>query len=155
VKWLRRHLLPILHKRLGKYELLHVEAALLAAAFRDEKGLAATRELMAAGQPEAIRLRALETLAAVRDASVLENAGKLLGAAGGLSMKGRGQVLAALGRLEDDRVAAVVLGRYAKMAAELKPRAVELLTQRPAWGKALMKAIADKRVPAGVLNVNQ
>jgi putative heme-binding domain-containing protein len=153
VRWLRQRLLPIVTKQFGKDQPLRIEAALLAAAFRDDRGLAATRDLLAASQPEATRLRALETLAALRDPAVLDNAGKLLGA--GLSVKGRGQVLAALGRLEDGRVAAVVLGQYATMEPELKPRAVELLTQRSAWGKALLKAVAARKLPPGVLNVNQ
>src|SRR5262249_23444588 len=153
VKWLRERLLPVLVKQMGKDRPLRVEAALLAATFRDDGGLAATRELLAAGQPEAIRVRALEALASVRDPGVLDSAGTLLGP--GMSVQARGQVLAALGRLEDVRVAAFVLGRYAKMEPDLKPRAVELLTQRPAWGKALLRAVADKKIPPGVLNVNQ
>src|SRR5262249_42571166 len=61
----------------------------------------------------------------------------------------------ALGRLDDAKVATVVLGRYAKLGLEVQPRAIELLTQRATWGKALMKAVADKKVSASVLNVNQ
>ena len=110
---------------------------------------------MAKNQPEAVRLRALEALVAVRDAGVLNSAGALLAEGKTLSMPFRGQVLAALGKLDDDRVAGVVLDRYARMEADLKPRAVELLTQRSRWGKALLTAVADKKVPAGVLNVNQ
>jgi putative membrane-bound dehydrogenase-like protein len=155
VRSLRQRLLPVVLKQIGQDRPLHVEAALLAATFRDPKGLAATRNLLAARQPEALRLRALDTLAAVRDAGILERADYVIGAEGGLSVQGRGQVLAALGRLEDDRVGVFVLRHYAKMPAELKPRAVELLTQRAAWGKALMKAIADKKIAPGVLNVNQ
>src|SRR5205823_4393860 len=56
---------------------------------------------------------------------------------------------------EDDKVAAVVLERYAKLDAGLKPPAVELLTQRPAWAKALMKAIAAKKLTPDVVNATQ
>ncbi len=115
-----------------------------------------TRGLLAAkSQPESVRLRALETLAAVRDEYALDAAGKLLAEGNARSVFFRGQVLSALGRLEDDRVADVVLGEYAQMEPDLRPRAVELLTQRGNWGKALMKAIADKKLPHGVVNVNQ
>jgi putative heme-binding domain-containing protein len=37
----------------------------------------------------------------------------------------------------------------------LKPRAVELLTERPAWTRALLAAVAEKRIPAAALNVTQ
>jgi len=41
----------------------------------------------------------------------------------------RGQVLAALGELDDPRVAGIVLANYPRMEPELKPKAIELLTQ--------------------------
>ena len=37
----------------------------------------------------------------------------------------------------------------------MKPRAIELLTERPSWSKALLAAIDDKQIPASALNVNQ
>jgi putative heme-binding domain-containing protein len=155
VKVLQGRLLPVLRKEMARGRPLRVEAALLAATFRDPKGLAAARGLLGEDNGQAVRIRALETLCAVRDGSVLDAAGKLLVSGKGLSVQGRGQVLAALGWLEDERVAPLVLAAYAKMEPDLRPRAVELLTQRTAWGKALLKAIADKKLAPGVLNVNQ
>src|SRR5262249_22846886 len=67
----------------------------------------------------------------------------------------RGQVLASLGRLDQPKVAEVVLMHYAKMETELQPKAIELLTQRPSWSKQLMKAIAEKKIVPGALNGNQ
>ena len=64
-------------------------------------------------------------------------------------------MLAALGRLDDARVAPVVLSSYPKMEPELQPKAIELLTQRPSWGKALLKEIAAKKMSKDVVNVNQ
>jgi putative heme-binding domain-containing protein len=49
----------------------------------------------------------------------------------------------------------MVVQAFAKLPAELKPRAVELLTERPAWTKALLDAIAEKQIPAAALNVTQ
>ena len=60
----------------------------------------------------------------------------------------RGQVLAALGRLEDSRMAAVVLAAYPNLESDLQPAAIDLLSQRPAWGKELLKAIEAKKVAA-------
>ncbi len=38
---------------------------------------------------------------------------------------------------------------------ELKPRAIELLTGRPAWAKLLLASIARDEIPRQALNVNQ
>ena len=37
----------------------------------------------------------------------------------------------------------------------MKPRAIELLTQRPTWTKALLAAVEAKQIPASALNVTQ
>jgi putative heme-binding domain-containing protein len=37
----------------------------------------------------------------------------------------------------------------------LRPRAIELLTQRANWGKALLAAVGEKSIPANMINVNQ
>ena len=47
----------------------------------------------------------------------------------------RGQVLAALGKLDDPRVGTVVLDAYPALEPDLQPRAIELLTQRPGVGQ--------------------
>jgi len=66
-----------------------------------------------------------------------------------------GKVLDALSGLDDPELAPIVLKAFPAMSSELKPRAIELLSQRPSWSKALLAAIDDKRIPATVLNVNQ
>src|SRR6185312_5160312 len=48
-----------------------------------------------------------------------------------------------------------VLQAYRNLADSLKPRAVDLLTRRPEWAKALLAAVAEKRIPATALNVTQ
>jgi putative heme-binding domain-containing protein len=132
------------------------ESALMGALRFNPTALQMTRKMLAdPRRPEKVRLRALEALAAVRDESVLTSAAELLAQRKDLSAAFRGQVLATLGRLEDSKVATIVLDEYPKMEPELAPRAVELLTQRANWSKALMKAIADKKLPASVVNVNQ
>jgi putative membrane-bound dehydrogenase-like protein len=67
----------------------------------------------------------------------------------------RGEVLDSLSSLDDPELAPIVLKAFPTMASELKPRAIEFLTERPSWSKALLAAIDDKRIPASVLNVNQ
>jgi putative membrane-bound dehydrogenase-like protein len=71
------------------------------------------------------------------------------------SLDFRGSVLDALDAIDDPEVAPVVLKAYGQLPASLKPRAIELLTRRPAWTRALLAAVADKQVPATVLNVTQ
>ena len=41
------------------------------------------------------------------------------------------------------------------MEPDLQPRAVELLTQRTAWAKPLLAAVADKKIPPSAISVNQ
>jgi putative membrane-bound dehydrogenase-like protein len=71
------------------------------------------------------------------------------------SIRFRADVLDSLSSLDDPELAPIVLDSYPRLPTELKPRVIELLTQRPAWIKALLTAIDEKRVPSTVLNVNQ
>jgi putative heme-binding domain-containing protein len=104
--------------------------------------------------PEANRLRALEALTAIKDKEALPFASKLL-VSKKASPTAKVAALSGLSRLEDDQIAALVLDAYAGLPADIRPRAIDLLTQRDAWGKALLGVIAAKKLPAGVLNVNQ
>ncbi|HZW32120.1 MAG TPA: PVC-type heme-binding CxxCH protein, partial [Isosphaeraceae bacterium] len=67
----------------------------------------------------------------------------------------RGKVLDAMAEWDDPELAPMVLQAYARLPAQLKPKAIELLTERPAWARALLDAVADQRIPATVLNVTQ
>ena len=67
----------------------------------------------------------------------------------------KAQILSSLSKLDDPRIATIVLDRYAKMDSDLQPRAIELLTQRSIWAKSLLERIADSKIPAGAINVNQ
>jgi putative membrane-bound dehydrogenase-like protein len=152
---LSRRLTPALHK-LMEGSPLRVDAALLAASWKDPKGVRIARGLLtAAGEAEPLRLRALEALVGANDPGLPERVEPLLGGGRSLSPAGRGLLLAALGRLEDPGVARVVLRHYASLPPDQQPKAIELLTQRTAWAKELVQAVADKKVPAGALNVNQ
>ncbi len=67
----------------------------------------------------------------------------------------RSATLAALAQLKSPWVARVVLANYAALEPELKPRAIELLSERRAWADALLDAIAAGTIPAVALNANQ
>jgi putative heme-binding domain-containing protein len=67
----------------------------------------------------------------------------------------RGNVLDSLGRTDDPELAPVIIKEFAGLPAALKPRAIEFLTERPAWTKALLDAVAARQIPAEALNVTQ
>jgi putative heme-binding domain-containing protein len=134
---------------------LRFEAVVLATSWKDPEATRAAREVFRSPEAEpSRRLQALGALAAAGDREVLDAVAEALVDRRDGSSAFRGQLLAALGKLDDPRVAAVVLEGYPRLEPELRPRAIELLTQRPAWGLALIDAIGRDAVPADALNVN-
>jgi putative heme-binding domain-containing protein len=133
----------------------YLSAALLAASLKDRRAIAIVRNcLTSSQQPEQARLHALGALIAGADASLLTEVAAILRNTKANSARFRGQVLASLGRLDDPKVADMVLVSYAGLEPDLQPRAIELLTQRVTWSKQLLQAISRKEVPATSLNVN-
>jgi putative heme-binding domain-containing protein len=156
VKTLRPRLDPLLKKHVaGDADApLRFDAALLAASWGDKQAAAIVREAVHSHRhDDAKRERAVDALIASGEAHALDDVAKLLG--GDASMELKSAALAALGRLEHDRVAGVVLERYPQLDPQLQPRAVALLTQRIAWSKALLAAIGDETLPAHALNASQ
>ncbi|HEY1065005.1 MAG TPA: PVC-type heme-binding CxxCH protein [Pirellulales bacterium] len=154
---LQKGLTPSLHKTLDDPKSpLYLDAALLAAAWRDERGFQTTRDLLAdSGRPSTMRRQALEALVAANDAEVTKTVGAILADPKKNPADLRSDALAALGRLDRPEVGEIVLKAYPQLEPDLQPRAVELLTQRDAWSKLLLAAIGAKTVPADALNVNQ
>lgn len=135
---------------------LFADAAILAATWKEPAGIRAARAiLLDTERPENLRLAAFESLIATADAQALSTAAKLLADTRANTTAFRGKLLSTLGRLEKPEVALIVLETYPQLEDELKPRAIELLTQRASWGKLLLTKIRDKRLPADVANVNQ
>jgi len=114
----------------------------------DNRRLAAARALIAAtnGEPGA---------SATGEGSFLKTIDDVLRNPKANSADFRGKLLAELGRLKGDKVADVVLKNYGKLEPDLKPRAIELLTQRVNWSKKLLAVIGRKKIPAKVINLNQ
>jgi putative membrane-bound dehydrogenase-like protein len=102
-------------------------------------------------EPESVRLEALEALIAFRDEQLLEALPAVLMSA---SPEFSTRVLAALGRVENPRLADVVLAAYTKLAPEVQPLAVDLLMQREPWARKLLDAVLQGNLPKGVLNAN-
>jgi putative heme-binding domain-containing protein len=157
VDQLRERLQPMLRKLIGEGGgPLYRDAVLLAAALKDRTGLDLARGyLRSLRQPEAIRLRALDALVAAGDSAALAEASLILTDPQTGSVRFRGQVLTALGKLDDPRVGQTVLAAYPQLDPELQPRAIELLSQRTAWSRQLLRAIDQKRVSSSALNANQ
>ena len=131
------------------------EFALVLASIRDTAGLDFARTAFSDwSRPELERLKALGALAFAHDPFVLERMPSLL-----TSLKGsalfRGQVIAALGSLDDPQVAEIIVAAYPKIEPELQPKAIDLLTQRAVWSKTLLAEIGAKKIPSTALNVNQ
>lgn len=151
---LRKRLQGIIRAEMGRPEgALFGDVAMLAVTLGEKDALPIVRRLLGRAE-NPVRLRALEALIAVRDASVLEAAEGIIRDASQPTAF-RAGVIARLGRLDDPGVPAMVLEHYAKLDPELKPRAIELLAERGPWAKELFKEIAAKRISGSVLNVNQ
>ena len=123
-------------------------------------GDAAARESAAAlagdtRADDALRHSAIEALAAVDAEQLLPLVERLLPDAEQSSPLLRRNVLTSLGQSERDDIARVVLAAYDRQEPELRPAAIELLTQRPAWAHALLAAVADNRLPREALNLAQ
>ncbi len=65
------------------------------------------------------------------------------------------RIISVLGARQEPEVAASILSAFPRLAPELKPRAIELLTQRPSWSKALLASVAAKSIPIHAIDVNQ
>src|SRR6185437_2862910 len=134
---------------------LRLDAALLAATWKDAAALEAARQIFASpGQSDQRRLQALGALAAAGESAVLEDVGRVLASGATNSLDLRRRTLDALGRLESPEVGRTVLDAYPRLEAELQPQAIELLTGRAEWSKQLLAAIARQRLPASALNLN-
>jgi putative heme-binding domain-containing protein len=132
------------------------DAALLAALWRDPAALTLVRRI--AEQPATTRDQrrlALETLLVARDPAALATAAALLTATGPAAAEAQSTALAALARTDDPAAADAVLAAYPRLPPNVRPQAIELLTQRTAWSRRLVAEVAAGRIAAADLNVNQ
>ncbi len=153
---LREHLTPRVREALAeRASPFRKDYAELAAAWGDNEALEVVRSQFASAEAdEEDRLQALAVLISTRDAVVVGEVARVLSDRAG-SADFRGRLLAALGPLDDAQVAQVVLTAYPVMEPGLKPKAIELLTERPAWSRALIAAVEAKSVPTSAVNINQ
>jgi putative membrane-bound dehydrogenase-like protein len=134
---------------------LNWDAVLLAAAWKDPDALRRARDGCVSDVPQELRLGLLSDLIAAHDGELWKALATIFRIRDRESVEFRADVLATLGKLDDPRVSEFVLGQYASMEPDLKPRAIALLTQRTEWTRAFVAAVAAKQIPATVLNATQ
>lgn len=103
----------------------------------DEKRIAALSAMITSGRDEAVKLAT----------------GMLDGSADVPEFQG--QVIQALGRSQNANVGKVLLARIDKLPAELRPKAIEVLLQRPVWSDSLLTAVEQEKVDRNLLSSNQ
>ncbi|QDV35449.1 PVC-type heme-binding CxxCH protein [Tautonia plasticadhaerens] len=146
------------HADLGRSDAwLAVESSILLAYCGDEAGLELARLVFSNGPTREARLRALDALIYAEEGPALRD--RVRAVLDDPERRGsaefRGELLGALGEVDDPELAGVILSAYPGFEPDLKPKAVALLTQRPSWTKALLAEIGAGAIPANVLNVNQ
>lgn len=135
---------------------LRFQAAALAASWKQPAALAELRAQVADPQRhEPDRVTAFDVLASVGDEQVATLAKGILAAPDKHSVNFRGAMIASLGKTEADDTATLLVAAFDKLEPELKPRAIEVLTQRKTWGKKLLDAVAEKKIVSNFINVNQ
>lgn len=67
----------------------------------------------------------------------------------------QGKMINGLLLSKDDRVADLLIQDLPKLSAELQPKVVEVVTSRDAWANKFLAAIAEKKLNAAMVNVNQ
>jgi len=139
----------------GSKHPLATDAALLAASWGDPRGLPQVRRsFVTRDMPVDARLKALGALVAAKDAGLLDSVAGVLDDKSEMA-DFKSQILTTAAKLEEVKVAEVVLSRFAKLEPELQPAVVELLTQRASWSKKLLAQVADRKIAAASINVNQ
>jgi putative membrane-bound dehydrogenase-like protein len=119
-------------------------AVALAVTFGDPKAFAALREVLAKPQVAlASRQEALTTLVAARDKQVVPLLHQLLA-----DPALRGPALRGLAIYDDAKTPEKVLAVYATLSSAEKRDALATLASRSSYGKALLDAVASKKVPA-------
>ncbi len=132
------------------------DAAMLAASWKHPTGVSVAESIAAkTNETDDRRTRAVQALVAAGEPAVLRIVGIALGNPLKNSSTFRERAIPALGRLDHPLVATTVLMNYEYLDDDLKPKAIELLTERPAWSKKLLDWIGRDVIPRDALNVNQ
>jgi putative heme-binding domain-containing protein len=151
----RSRLEPVIKPRLHKKtDRARVASAQLAAAWGDTAAHEVLHEVFADPKADAnARVASLEVLAAAQHADALDEAARLL-ADRTAPVEFRARVISTLGAYEDARLGTILIESHEVLEPELRSRSIDVLTQRPHWTAALVRAIEEKKVPASAVNAN-
>jgi putative heme-binding domain-containing protein len=152
---LKSELKPVLQEFLGRQANtpLLLSAQLIAArlGLAQLDAAAVRARLTAIAQPETTRLQALDALIAFRDPQLLAALPEALASASPPFIR---RLFVALGRVEDPKLADVLLREYPKLEPELQPLAIDLIMQRERWARKLLDAVLANKLSKSVLNAN-
>jgi putative heme-binding domain-containing protein len=125
-------------------EDLRAQVMTLAVTFGDQRAFAVLRNTLASTKADvALRQNALAALLGAQDKDLPPILHQLIA-----EKALRGAAIRGLASYDDPKTPEVLLGAYATLTAEEKREALNTLAARPAYGKALMEAVAAKKVPA-------
>jgi putative heme-binding domain-containing protein len=135
---------------------LFFPAAALAANWKDQTAVKAMSTVFRDSRRlPVVRLQALNAIVSADSDTLVADVKHVLADKQSSHPALRGGVLSAIGSASDEELAGVVIAMYPQLEADLKPRAIELLTQRASWSKQLVAHIGDDQIPASAVNVNQ
>jgi len=135
----------------------YLSAVMLGASWEDPVALKEAETILANSKSqESQRLQALNALiAAGEEMHVLIAMDQILSDKKNNAAPFRGKMISSLGRLRHEHVGSLLTLYYYDLEPELKPRAIDILTQRKAWSIRLLNAIALEEIPTTALNLNQ
>jgi putative heme-binding domain-containing protein len=115
------------------------------------EGDAFFEKILSSGSKEADRLLALDTLVAARHPRLFEAVDLALASGSATLVAG---VVKSLARLEDARVADILLARWADIPEEARPLVVGVLLERRHWARRLLDDVLAGKLPRDTLHVN-
>ena len=138
----------------GRGHHLYESYLYLGSILRQTDALDKLRDEFVSSTDNRFRLRAAQTLVAAGDDQVVTEVKRLL-ADRRTPKSFRASLVDTLGRVNDPQVAKVLLDNYSNFEPDLKPRVVEVMTQRPVWSVQLLKTIKAQEFDKDALNLNQ
>ncbi|GIW92637.1 MAG: hypothetical protein KatS3mg110_0678 [Pirellulaceae bacterium] len=133
----------------------HPQAVLLMGIWRDSQArILLGRWMRDAAQPDELRAEAAGVLLRTENAPPIGEVLQLLRDTATSQQLGE-RLVQELAAVKDEALAQELIRDYEKLPVALRPRVIELLTQRPAWAAVLLLAIQQQKMPKEVLHAQQ
>jgi len=133
----------------------YYHAANLALAWNDSQAMKIVPQVFAsANQPTDRRVAALDAMLSAGHPQATDMVTRYLQS----SSQDRdeiGRVIQTLGKSDSQVIATLLLEQLETLSAENRPKAIEVLLQRPAWTLMLLSQIESGKLPKDILSVNQ